>query len=426
MRILYVSQYFPPEMGAPAVRVHELAREWVRAGHEVTVLTGFPNHPTGEVHPEYRGKLWRGVFRERIDGIDVVRTWLVPLPNRKNWERFLNYGSFCLSASVTGQFLTRPDVVIATSPQLLCGLAGSLIVGRGTPFVFEVRDLWPESLISLGKSSRQSWLYRTLDGIADRLYTKAAKIVAVSEAIARYIVEKKGISQAKVAVVENGVDEELFRPALPDPEWRSRLARNGQVVFSYIGTHGNAVHLWTVLEAAKKLQSLVPQVRFALVGEGAERKELEQTAKRERLENVEFYGEQPRSEVPKIVNASDVCMVLLRKDDVFKTVIPSKMLEFMACGRPVLLGVDGQARQILDAANAGMFVEPQNPDALADAVRQMIARRSEWEAWGDRGAEYIRANFSRKRKAHEYLEILRGLVESERAEGSEKTEVSSQ
>ena len=152
-----------------------------------------------------------------------------------------------------------------------------------------------------------------------------------------------------------------------------------------------------------------------MVGEGAERTDLERAAKRGRLENVEFYGEQPRAEVPKIVNSSDVCMVLLRKADVFKTVIPSKMLEFMACGRPVLLGVDGQARQILDAANAGMFVEPQNSDALADAVRQMIARRSEWEAWGERGAAYIRQHFSRARKAKEYLEILRQVVEQSEA-----------
>jgi glycosyltransferase involved in cell wall biosynthesis len=152
------------------------------------------------------------------------------------------------------------------------------------------------------------------------------------------------------------------------------VARGRKVVVSYIGTLGNAAHLWTLLDAAKRLEREAPDVSIALVGQGAEREALEKRAAREDLANVHFHGEQPRGEVPGIISATDICLVLLRKDDVFKTVIPSKMLEFMACGRPVILGVDGQARTILEAASAGFFVEPQNPDALAAAVRWMIAR----------------------------------------------------
>src|SRR5215469_7299435 len=151
VKILYISQYFPPEMGAPAARVSELARHWVRAGHEVTVLTGFPNHPDGVVRPEYRKYFWRGVFREQIDGIKVVRSWLLPFPNRRPLERILNYSSFCASASLTGSFLARPDIVIATSPQLLVGLAGWWTAKlKSVPFVLEIRDLWPESLAAVG------------------------------------------------------------------------------------------------------------------------------------------------------------------------------------------------------------------------------------------------------------------------------------
>ena len=410
MRILYVSHYFPPETNAPAVRVHELSREWVRAGHDVTVLTGFPNHPTGRVFPGYRARIWRGASRETVDGIHVLRVWLAPLANRRNLERVVNYGSFCLSASLAGQFMRDHDVVIATSPQLLVGLAGVLVAGRRMPLVFEVRDLWPESLISLEKTDKTTFFYRTLDRLADHIYRRSSLVVAVSQAIGHYLVERKGFPAEKVRVVENGVDPNMFCPAPADPQWRTRLERGRQIVLSYIGTLGNASYLWTLLDAAKSLQETHPEVSIALVGEGAEHEGLEAKARADGLDNVSFHGAHPREKVPKIISASDLCLVVLRRDEVFKTVIPSKMLEFMACGRPVLLGVDGQARQILEAANAGMFVEPQNPDALAAAVQQMIGRRSEWGSWGRNGSEYIRQHFSRQRKAEEYIEVLQELV----------------
>src|SRR5436309_5220217 len=151
LNILYISQYYPPEMGAPAARVSELSRHWVEAGHQVTVLTGFPNHPDGVLRPEYRKHFRRGVFREQVGGVNVVRTWLLPFPNRKPYERILNYSSFCASASLTGSFLDRPDVVIATSPQLLVGVAGSWIAElKRVPFVLEIRDLWAEWLAAVG------------------------------------------------------------------------------------------------------------------------------------------------------------------------------------------------------------------------------------------------------------------------------------
>src|ERR1700690_1928118 len=183
LKILYISQYYPPEMGAPAARVSELARHWVRAGHEVTVLTGFPNHPDGVVRPEYRKDFRRLVCRERVDGVEVVRTWLLPFPNRKAYERMLNYSSFCLSAASTGLFLSRPDVVIATSPQLLVGLSGWWIArAKRSPFIFEVRDLWPESLVAVGMGSPNSLLHRALARVAGFLYRNCDRIVVVTPA----------------------------------------------------------------------------------------------------------------------------------------------------------------------------------------------------------------------------------------------------
>ena len=190
MKILYVSQYFPPEMGAPAARAAELSRHWAAAGHAATVLTGFPNHPTGVVPPEYRGQLRRLVAHERIGGVNVVRTWLLPFPNRNAFKRTLNYSSFCASAAVTGLFLSRPDVVIATSPQLLVALSGWWLARcKRVPFVFEVRDLWPESLAAVGMGNSHSLLHRALAKIAGFLYSHADRVVVVTPAFEDYLVQ---------------------------------------------------------------------------------------------------------------------------------------------------------------------------------------------------------------------------------------------
>ncbi|HEX2598728.1 MAG TPA: glycosyltransferase family 4 protein, partial [Terriglobales bacterium] len=206
MRILYVSQYFPPEMGAPAARVSELAQHWSRAGHDVTVLTAFPNHPTGVVPPPYRGKLRRLVLRERSANINVIRSWLLPFPNRKAYERILNYSSFCASAAITGTFIRRPDVLIATSPQLLVGLAGWAISRvKRVPFIFEVRDLWPESLAAVEMSHAGSPLSRILGAIAGFLYRNSEHIVVVTPAFKDFLIEHWQVPAGKISVVENGV-----------------------------------------------------------------------------------------------------------------------------------------------------------------------------------------------------------------------------
>src|SRR5580658_4852561 len=213
IKILYVSQYFPPEMGAPAARAAELSRHWAAAGHEVTVLTGFPNHPTGVVPSEYRDKFRRLVVREKTDGVNVVRTWLLPFPNRKSHERMLNYSSFCASAATTGLFLSRPEVVIATSPQLLVALSGWWLARcKRVPFVFEVRDLWPESLAAVGMGDVNSLLHRSLAKIAGFLYRQSDRIVVVTPAFEDYLVEHWRVPREKISIIENGVETQLFAP----------------------------------------------------------------------------------------------------------------------------------------------------------------------------------------------------------------------
>ena len=415
MKILYVSQYFPPEMGAPAARAAELSKHWVQQGHEVSVLTGFPNHPTGVVPPEYRKKLRRLMVHEHCDGVDVVRTWLLPFPNRRAYERMLNYSSFCVSAASTGLFLSRPDVVIATSPQLLVALSGWWLARcKRVPFVFEVRDLWPESLAAVGVGKENSILHRSLSKIAGFLYRQCDRIVVVTPAFEDHLVKHWSVPPEKISVIENGVETQQFAPGLAS-ELRTELGVEEKFVVSYIGTMGMAHSLETILEAAAQLQQRAPEICFLMMGEGAEKDRIVGLARQRDLNNVRFINQQPRENVPAYISASDVCLVPLRKNELFKTVIPTKMLEFMSCARPVILGVDGQARSILEEARTGLAIEPENSAALANAICYLAANREIAREMGRSGREYVVRKFSRRHTAEKYVRMLEqmlGLPES--------------
>jgi len=410
MKILYLSQYFPPEMGAPAGRASELSRLWVEEGHEVTVLTGFPNHPTGIVPPEYRRKLRRLVTRENVEGVNVVRTWLLPFPNRKAHERMLNYSSFCISSVTTGLFLEQPDLVIATSPQLLVGLSGWWLARcKGVPLVFEVRDLWPESLAAVGMGSNNSVLHRSLAKIAGFLYRHCDRVVVVTPAFKEHLIEHWRIPEEKILVVENGVDASLFRRLPLDAALRRELGVEEKFIVSYVGTIGNAHGLETLVEAATLLRTRAPDVLFLLVGEGAEKQNIIRLARSRGLANVRFVGQQPREKIPAYISASDACLVLLKRTELFKTVLPTKMLEFMSCARPVILGVDGYARSVMEQANAGIFIQPEDPAALAEAILRLAADSALRESLGRNGRNHVLQHFSRQHTARIYLDILQDL-----------------
>jgi len=399
-------------MGAPAGRAAELSRLWAEDGHEVTVLTGFPNHPTGVVPPEYRSKFCRLVTRDLNHGVNVVRTWLLPFPNRKAYQRMLNYSSFCISSAATGLFLEKPDVVIATSPQLLVGLSGWWLARcNGVPFVFEVRDLWPESLVAVGMGGQRSLLHRLLSKIAGFLYRSCNRIIVVTPAFKEYLIQRWRVPAEKIFVVENGVETSLFRRLAPNAAIVKRaLGAEDKFLVSYIGTMGAAHGLETVLEAAFQLQESAPNVLFLLVGEGAEKARIRSLASSRGLANVRFVDQQSREKVPAYISASDACLVLLKRSELFKTVLPTKMLEFMSCARPVILGVDGHARRVLEEANAGIFIAPEDPVALADAVIRLAINPSLREALGRNGRQHILHHFSRQDTAKLYLDVLQDLL----------------
>jgi glycosyltransferase involved in cell wall biosynthesis len=398
-------------MGAPASRVAEMSRLWVEDGHEVTVLTGFPNHPTGVVPSAYRRKFRRLVAQETYHGVNVVRTWLWPLPNRKAYERMLNYSSFCISSAFAGMFLRKPDVVIATSPQLLVGLSGWWLARlNGVPFIFEVRDLWPESLPAVGVGSEHSRLHRGLARIAGFLYRNCDRLVVVTPAFKDYLIRHWRVPEEKISVVENGVDTNLFNRFTPKVALRRALDVEEKFVVSYIGTIGAAHGMETLLQAASMARERMPEALFLIVGEGAEKECTMSLARSRGLRNVRFVEQQARETIPAYIAASDACLVLLKKAELFKTVLPTKMLEFMACARPVILGVDGYARKVVEQAKAGIFFTPEDPTALVEAVMRLAADPDLRESMGRNGRQHVLHYFSRRDSAKIYLDVLEDLL----------------
>ena len=363
MRVLYLSQYFPPEVGATQTRAYEMARHLVTAGHKVTMLTEVPNHPSGIIPPEYAGRLYE---RGDLDGIDVIRVWVKTSPNKTFATRMMFYTSYMGNAALAGLTLARDryDLIYATSPPLFVGGAAlAMSYLRRIPFVFEVRDLWPESAVVLGEL-RNPRVISMAGTLEEMCYNRARHIVVVTEGIRQRLMER-GFGP-KVALIPNGANTELFRP---DPsggaEVRAELGLTGKFVVLYAGIHGIAQGLETVLEAASMLSG-TRDIHFLFVGEGPKKTDLFALRDRLGLTNVTMLAEQPRSRMPAFLSAADLALVPLRKLALFRAAIPSKMFDAWACGCPIVLGIDGEARQVLDRADAGVFVEPEEAEQNAE------------------------------------------------------------
>lgn len=401
MHILFLTHYFPPEVNAPASRTFEHARLWVRAGHRVTVLTGVPNHPAGRPYPGYRNRLWQ---RETVDGVDVVRLWTFLSPNEGFLRRSLNFVSYLLAATVAAPWLPRPDVVVSTSPQFFCGLAGYAVSRiKRRCWVLEIRDLWPETILAVG-AMRDGRLMRALAALAGWSYRRADRVVALTDAFKAQIVAR-GAAAERVTVIENGVDPAAFAPREDDGALRAAHGLAGKFVAAYVGTHGMCQRLETVLEAAARLRYRA-DIAFLMVGGGAERAQL--LARRERmgLTNVVMLDQLPKAAMPAVLASADVSLVPLMNDDLFKTVLPSKMFEAMAMRRPVVLGVAGAACALLEEAQAGIAIAPESAEELAAAVVQLADDSGLRRRLGDNGYFYVRRHYDRVRLAERYLDLL--------------------
>lgn len=372
MKILFFTDNFPPESNAPASRTYEHAVRWVRSGHEVTVVTGAPNFPQGKIFAGYHNKLWQ---REVIDGIRVVRLWTYMAPNAGYGRRIVDYLSFMMMGMLAAPFLKRPDVIVGTSPQFFTLVAAwwaSLVKRR--PWVLELRDIWPESLKAVDAAG-SSIVFRGLQRLEMFLYRRATRIVAVTKSFKR-ILEDRGVPSRKIAVVTNGVDFSRYEPRGKDAELLRSLGLEGQFVVGYVGTHGMAHGLETLLDAAERMRDR-PDLRHVVmlfVGDGARRQELADVAKRKGLDNVRFVGAVPKDQVARYWSVLDISIIHLRKTELFTTTIPSKLFECMGMGVPVLLGVAGEACELVERHGVGLAFGPEDGEALAGAVARLSAQ----------------------------------------------------
>ena len=402
MKILFLCHYFPPEVNAPASRTHENAKRWVQAGHGVTVITGAPNAPRGEVYPGYRNRL-RQI--ETMDGIRVVRVWTYIAANKGTVRRILNYLSYMVSATLAAVCESRPDVLIATSPQFFCGWAGLLTHWiRRWPFVLEIRDIWPESITAVG-AMKKGIAIRALEAMELIMYRSARHIVTVGQGYKDNLAAK-GVPPAKMTVIYNGVDLERFRIMPKDSAFVARYGLEGRFVCGYIGTVGMAHALEIMLRAATTTQDR--GWIFLIVGDGARLDELKAEARRRGLDNVVFTGRLDKGEMPAAWSALDACLIHLSRSPLFATVIPSKMFEAMGMGIPVLMGVEGESLSLVLEAGAGIAVVPENADSPMHGCERVAAAGP--DVFRRAGRDFVERKFSRDALAVAYLEMLRRVA----------------
>jgi glycosyltransferase involved in cell wall biosynthesis len=388
-------------------RTHDHARAWVAAGHRVTVVTGVPNFPRGEVFDGYVNRPYQ---RETIDGVDVVRVWTYIAPNRGFGLRILDYLSFLAAGTLAGLALPKPDVVLATSPQFFTAVAGFLIgVLRGRPWVFEVRDLWPESIRAVG-AMRESRVLDALESLAGMLYRHADLVVPVTEPFRRHLLGR-GVPEARIRVVTNGIDASTVRIGRPRDEERDRLGLpQDACIAAYVGTVGMAHGVGTLVQAAQLARD-DPSLHFVVMGEGAEKDAIRERIRDAALDNVSVLDGRPRQEAFDLMAACDVSLVMLRNSPLFETVIPSKIFESMALRRPILIGVRGESRRIVvDECAAGLAFPPEDAEALVAGLRRLRDDPDLRDALGRRGREAVERSYSRSSRARDLLRALGEVV----------------
>ena len=369
MHILFLTDNFPPEVNAPASRTYEHACEWVKAGHDVTVVTCAPNFPRGRVFEGYHNKLWQ---KEHMDGIKVIRVWTYITANEGLYRRTLDYVSFMIASNIAALGVRKVDIIVGTSPQFFTALGAfgvSLVKRR--PWVFELRDLWPESIKAVG-ALRDGPVLSAIERIEMFLYSRAHSIVAVTHAFKRTL-ESRGVNSEKIHVVTNGADLSRFTPRQKSKTLADKIGLKNRFVAGYVGTHGLAHGLDTLLDAAEMLSKRpeASAIHILMLGDGARKAELVARARAMNLKNITFLESVPKREVPDYWALLDVSIIHLKKNPLFADVIPSKLFECMAMGLPVLHGVEGESAEIVSREGVGEAFEPENAKQLADALLRL-------------------------------------------------------
>ncbi len=403
MHILFLTDNFPPEVNAPASRTYEHCRVWAQRGHRITIITCAPNFPRGRVFEGYRNSLFR---REQVDGMEVIRVWTYITANEGFVRRILDYLSFMVSAIVASVAVRRVDIVVGTSPQFFTACA-AFVVGtlKRRPWVFELRDLWPETIKTVG-AMRDSAAIRLLEKLELFLYRRADAIVSVTRSFKR-VLESRGVDPSKIHVVTNGVDFGQFSPRPKDEELVRRLGVQGKFVVGYVGTHGMCQALETVVDAAGMLQD--DRIVFVLLGDGARKQALREAAVAKGIKNVLFLDTVAKSEVPAFWSVLDVSLTHLQRSALFQTVIPSKLFESMGMGIPILHGVDGESAEIVRECGVGEVFRSEDSQDLANRVKRLASDPAALKTFRAHCADSAK-QFDRSELAIRMLRVLEETV----------------
>lgn len=404
MKILFLTDNFPPEVNAPASRTYDHVREWHKAGHEVTVITCAPNFPKGRVYEGYKNKLYQ---TEWMEGIKVVRVWSYIAANKGFLKRTLDYISYSVTSFLAGLF-QKTDIIIATPPQFFTALSGrTLAFWKRKPWIMEVRDLWPESIKTVGAMSDNVFI-RYFEWEEMRCYRSARKIVVVTDSFKRTLTAR-GVPAEKIEVVKNGANRELFKPMPKDEALAERLGLKGKRVIGYIGTHGLAHKLDFILQCAKNMQGK-NDYHFLFIGAGAEKERLLKMRDTEHIDNVTMLDPVPKTEVWRYISILDLCLINLKKSPLFTTVIPSKIFENAGMEIPIIMGVEGEAKDIIDSYGAGLCFEPENEADFNDKLDKLLADDALYEKCKE-GCRALSNDFDRKVLAAKMLKVIENTVE---------------
>ena len=409
--ILFITPYYPPENGAAAACVSETAIRLVKRGHQVTVLTTVPNYPTGIVPPEYRGRLLQ---KEVRDGVHAIRVWSYISPNKSFLSRILWYLSFALLAPLLGGIAVgHPDIIIVQSPPLFDAIAARLLAWwKRCPFILMVSDLWPEAAIQLGVL-RNPVLIRLSKWLEWSTYQRASLVWVVTEWIRDFLIQR-GLPPDRIFFLTNGVDTTKFRP-LPQAQARAKLGWDDKFTVLYVGTLGVTHGLITILDAAEQIQHR-DDIRFILVGHGADKAYLVAEAQKRGLKNITFLDPVPHGLVPTLLAAGDICLAHVRRVPIGEGILPIKLYEAMACARPIVLAVDGEARRLAEQeAGAAIYAEPENAAALASAVLYIRERPDLATVLGQKGRAYIEARFDYDHLTAMLAERIATLLEKKKS-----------
>lgn len=408
IRIACVVQQFVPEVGAGPARVLEMGRRWLERGATLTVLTGMPNRPVGRTYPGYRGRL---TMEEDLEGIRVLRSWLYASPRHGVVRTLLNNLSFAVSGTINGLSRRRDyDVLIASAPPVFPHAIGAaLAASKRVPLVLEFRDLWPDYLVEMGFVRRNSTGGRALFALERILLNRAAAVVVVTESFGKRLTAK-GVPPDRIHVIPNGVDTELYHPAEEGPPFPGMAPIEGSPVVGYLGNFGAGQQLEAVVDAAEILRREGVSARFVLVGDGTEGHAIRRRAGELRIPGLSIHPPLPRSLTRAFYNSCDVCLVPLAPLQVLEDTVPSKLFEVLACGRPIVASVRGEAARIMEQSGAGVVVRPGDPVAIARAVRQLLSLpRSARESIGCRGVAWVGKAYARRDLADRYLALLEQL-----------------